>query len=539
MNAGRIEAAYKILTVAVRDRAPSADVLALHARACVATWRTAEALASAERAVAEAPESAEAHLALARVHEARRRHLAAIREAREAIALAPSDARAHMALGEFLSGGGLVGTADPEGAADAFREALRLDAQSIRARWGLAKALVALGRSAEAALEVDAVLERAPGYAGAYLLRGTIRMRARDLAAAEEDFRASVTLDASNPTAHFNLARVLQLARRTEEADAFRESYGHARTRAARIEPAEISFREDSGNVRVGLLLAQLCLESRRAEKAWRVSLAVCSSAPPGLLPRAHLFRAEAALAAGRIEDGLASAILACDLLPGDAHPRVLASRLAEFSGDTEAALKYAREAVAADQSSAEAALLLGDALLAGEDPAGALSAYRQAGRLVPGDPRVMAGEGRALAQLGRHSEAEQHLSAALRIRPRNFRWRVHRGEVRLDAGNLRWAEDDLRKAAESLPGFAPAHRALERVLREGGEAAAADSAARRASELEHRVGKIEEGRAAFLKSPGDEAAAQTLATLMEESGRPAEALRVLSQSLEAGGRMP
>jgi Flp pilus assembly protein TadD len=90
---------------------------------------------------------------------------------RAAIARRPADAEPHRRLGAVL----LHGLGEPRAAEAEFREALRLGANEARVHGGLAMALVAQGRHADAVAAFDAAraldpryLDRRPGSRAAY-----------------------------------------------------------------------------------------------------------------------------------------------------------------------------------------------------------------------------------------------------------------------------------------------------------------------------------------------------------------------------------
>ena len=109
---------------------------------------------------------------------------------REAVALSPENAPLRRHLGDLLSGSGRHEEALAE-----YREALALD-PSDELRLSVAHEFLSLGRTGEAAVLVDAVLDGDASPAEALVLRSRLLLNEGDLAGAREAYRQAVAADA-------------------------------------------------------------------------------------------------------------------------------------------------------------------------------------------------------------------------------------------------------------------------------------------------------------------------------------------------------
>ena len=109
---------------------------------------------------------------------------------RQAVSLSPENAPLRRHLGDLLSAAGRH-----EEAADEYREALALD-PSDELRLSLARAFLALGRTGEAAVLVEVVLEADDSSAAALVLRSRLLLNEGDLAGARDAYRRAVAVDA-------------------------------------------------------------------------------------------------------------------------------------------------------------------------------------------------------------------------------------------------------------------------------------------------------------------------------------------------------
>ena len=107
---------------------------------------------------------------------------------RQAVSLSPENAPLRRHLGDLLFAAGRH-----EEAVEEYREALALD-PSDELRLSLARAFLSLGRTGEAAVLVDVVLEDGPS-AAALALRSRLLLNEGDLDGARDAYRQAVAVD--------------------------------------------------------------------------------------------------------------------------------------------------------------------------------------------------------------------------------------------------------------------------------------------------------------------------------------------------------
>ncbi|WP_165220612.1 tetratricopeptide repeat protein [Aquisphaera insulae] len=150
--------------------------------------------AAAERDFAKAiqadPNSARAHLGLARIHHAKGRLPQAIREYAEAVRLDPADAQGFVGRATALGAQG-----DLKGALADYERAIQINKDLAVAHVGQGAILIRLNRAAEAIAACARAIEIDPGNAKAYFNRAVARETAGDRAGAAEDFRRAAQLD--------------------------------------------------------------------------------------------------------------------------------------------------------------------------------------------------------------------------------------------------------------------------------------------------------------------------------------------------------
>lgn len=162
---------------------------------------------------------------------------------------------------------------------------------------------------------------------------------------------------------------------------------------------------------------------------------------------------------------------------------------------------------------------LLGAALLASGDAAGAEPHLREAVRLRPGSAEALNALGVALTQLGRPGDAEAALEAFRRAAaadPRDAAIRNNLGNALAARGDAPGALAEFREAARLAPDEAAGHRNAGLTLAE--------------------MGRFEEARAAFEEAvrlePGDAATLGDLANVLAQLGRADEAIARYREAL-------
>lgn len=335
---------------------------------------------------------------------------AAEAQLRRAVELEPGYAGAHMRLGKTLFARGRPG------AAAAFEKALELDPEIYPARVGLGQARLAEGRVSDAIALLEEVLRAQPrngraltALAQAYTRDGR-RQQAREIAERASD-AAEYNLFA-DPLMSRVVAEGVSSNLLWERAKAYLEDGNYPQAilglrQVVKLLPA---------NPGVHHQLAFAYRETGDAERAFR-----------------HLRRA-------------------VELEPERADARVqLAGMLLERQQPGEAA-EHLRAVYQAAPADPEAGWLLGRALSASGDVAGALTVFRdsaqraqRAGSPVPA--RAHDDWGSALARIGRFTEAVEHFRAALALEPGNAQSLFHLGLAMEGLGRPEEAVEHYRRA--------------------------------------------------------------------------------------------
>jgi tetratricopeptide (TPR) repeat protein len=172
--------------------------------------RVDEGIALSERAVALAPDYAEAHNDLGVGFSRQNRLPEAMREFRRALAIKPEYDEAENDLGIALSRSGEVDSAIVH-----FRRALEIDPDNASAEINWGNALVRVERPAEAIPHYERALTLSPGNVEAHLNWGVALAKEGKFADAAEQFRAVLAIDPNNTDAKDYLARAAALLRNT------------------------------------------------------------------------------------------------------------------------------------------------------------------------------------------------------------------------------------------------------------------------------------------------------------------------------------
>ena len=531
---GDVREAYRLAQAAVAEEPSSAAAHVALSRAALHTMRTRVGVAEADRAIELSPDDPGGHYYRALHMQRLFRNVGAIESAREAARLAPNDPRNHVLLGELHFGGGMVGTADYEAAQAAFRQALALDPANERARFGHAKALILAGKHDQGLPEIEAFLVNRPYHGEARYLRGLSRMRLRDLAGAEDDFRRATRLVPDMAAAHFNLARVLQMQERGEEATAYRSLYERVKELAKSAHNAAVPYHI-SGDPSAALAYGQALAEIGRTDDAITVLDSAAADHPANASVGVAL--AEILRQAGFLDEAWTVIARTSDAHITEVRPHVTAAIVAAEREDHSLALEHARVAHQMAPDSPDIALIYAGALIRAENFDEAVRVLEGARTLAPGEPRVIGGLGEAFVQAGRAEEGIRMLNEVLRLEPRNANWLHWRGVARSEA-EPRGAVQDLLDALRGAPNRVETYRALSSVLGVLGRGAEAAEADRRVTDLDARKERMRAVRAAYFSDPRNPEAASTLATLLEEVGREYEADRVRA-SVSAFGVEP
>ncbi len=304
------------------------DVLAALARLALSTGSAKDALGPAERAVALQP-SAETLATLALV-QLRLSDLAKAREAADkALALAATSPRAHDARGEIALAAGH--SAD---ALQAFGKALELEPRLVEARIGLAAALAAAGRSAEALVEARRAASEDTTSGEAAALAGLLMIAGHEGDAATWDQANAAAQDGALRNPHsavvqYRLGQVAELGPYPERAA---DRYRKALAIDAQFLPARLAlarFLAGHADVATAFTLAQELVK----DAPW--------NGEGQLLLGRELLRRK------KVSQALAPLGQAAELLPNVAEAHALFGTASFFTGDTDGAVSEYAKALA------------------------------------------------------------------------------------------------------------------------------------------------------------------------------------------------
>jgi tetratricopeptide (TPR) repeat protein len=155
----------------------------------------------------------------------------------------------------------------------------------------------------------------------------------------------------------------------------------------------------------------------------------------------------------------------ACSLNPRDPKPCVQAAAALLALDSFDAAAAAARAALAADQFSLDAQLLLGSALAGIHRFAEAEERLEAALALAPADPRPYQALGLVQQQRGNIKAAEVWLRKAVNMNPESAGARLDLARLYLDAGRSADGENELRAAVTAKPDDVDANEMLASYL--------------------------------------------------------------------------
>jgi Tfp pilus assembly protein PilF len=401
---GRLDEAAAALGAAGERAGTAAPAVRARVRASQSTFAlragtAGEALAFAREAL-EASAGPESLPALARA-EARLGLPAARETAERAVAAAPESAAAHLAIGDARLAARLAGEAEA-----AYRRAVQIDPRSAAAGAGLALALSVRGEAASALEAAHAATRADPHAAEARAALG-LALLARDPADGKGEAVAAVQeasfLEPKNPVVKLAVGRVFESRGQLDRAAA---AYGEAAALdpswpAPRVAALDVRRRQGDADRALAELRAlpeelrgageaQLLLGRLLAQKEdWGGALAALDLAVASLpgLAEAHARRADAAYNSGELGLAADSYRRAVELDPGNLAYRSRHALCLSDDGRGDEALSALLEVAARPEGqTAETFMALGGIYRALKPPrvAAAVAAYEKALKLDP-----------------------------------------------------------------------------------------------------------------------------------------------------------
>jgi len=360
---------------------------------------------------------------------------------RRALALAPDLAEAHNNLGNVLS---LQGRG--EEAAACYRRALEHKPTLLDAHNNLGVWLAGQGLTEAAAGHLRQVVRQNPAHGEAHLNLAKLLVKMSDRAGAAEHFR----LAAESPHASAELRR--------ESAVGLIACREASAAQAILTENVERDPLDSLSQRALSMVLAerQLLEESLfHARQALEIE------------PRDGLVHAELALllkAQGRMADARFHARTGVELSAGEARAHLILGSILESEGQIEEALKSYAEAVRLAPDMAEAHSAYGILLSSTDNLARALQSLRRAVELAPENPSVHNNLGIGLQENNQYDDARASFERALAIDPGLAQTYCNLAMLELQLGHVGEAERLYRRAFELKPDLPPAILGLVQV---------------------------------------------------------------------------
>lgn len=357
-----------------------------------------------------------------------------------------------------------------------LKKTLALDADHLVARNTLTRRYEELGEYDEVARLASGTLQRHPNSGEAHYFAGKALIKAGNAAEGFAHLQRAVALEPELAEAHYHLALVLRKQGRREEADA-----ALARSEALR----QKQHRDINASIQMNQ--ASLNLERGETGKAVEALRDVVNNQPDW--PDAHFRLGFAQLRAGDEMHASSSLRKAIELDPNYFEPHYFLGLMALRASRFQQARDYLQTAVRLRPSSPEAHRALGDALALGGSRRLAEAEYRNALRIRPNDPATLYPLAKVLADQKKLAESRRMQERANELsRPAEARSQaiaaLDEGNRKLQAGDLRAAIDQFRKAVSAAPDLPEARQFLGSALLSGGRVDEAIAELSKAGEL-------------------------------------------------------
>ena len=389
-----------------------------------------------------------------------------------------------------------------------YREAIRLTRDHPASHSGLARLLIVLDRSEEAAETLETALAATSPTSELYALRGAVAASRQKYDLAARSFRRAVDMDPASERGHFDLAFVLERQDSTAAAiSALRRGLDHI--------PSSVSLR---------LEFAELLSATAAYEEAGE-QLRLLLEADPALIPAyvalARIQRQRQNLASARkfVDAGLAIDASSVDLFAelgillleegeemeaisyleraiyrdpdlleacsalgrayeqtGDRERAQIVREYAEHARDHEGEMRLFKTAIALDKSDAVAFFAAGKMYAHLVRPLAASQALEVGLQIIPDDIEALSNLGIVLLSLHQLPRAIETYERILALDSTMLSAYANLGGALLVSGELERAVATFERALEIKPDFAPIHMGLARAYEQLGRGEAAEA---------------------------------------------------------------
>jgi tetratricopeptide (TPR) repeat protein len=348
-----------------------------------------------------------AHIARGKEYLKQDRYAEARIEFRSALQIDRKMAAAHFGLGEAALALGHM-----QEAAEAYYEAMRLDADNLEARVRVG-ALLAQYSTDESVKEAERLaneaLKRNPDYVEGRVLLGNVRIAQKLWDGAKAEFDRAISLDPQRVETHLNLARYYD-----QRADADPSQQATFRSQAETIYRQTIEKNPNSADAR--LAFGDFLSAHKRAAEAERQLLAALQSDPKNKLVLVALRRFyETQQRFDEAEKYLERLV---EFDPDKAAGRAQIIELHARTGRVHQAVSEYQQLLKDDPKYLRGYSRLAELLLELGDVNGATKNVEAALKLSPQDTDALLMRGRLLTLNGQYREAVNDLDQALRMEP-------------------------------------------------------------------------------------------------------------------------
>ncbi len=218
---------------------------------------------------------------------------------------------------------------------------------------------------------------------------------------------------------------------------------------------------------------------------------------------------------------------------PKDAQPHVFRGIVANMNSSWRPAAEHFQRACDLAPQRDDIRLQLANALLTLRNTAEAAGHFQRLLKSSPNDPAVQTGWGRTLLEMGQLDKAREIFTAALKTHPKDFDLLLALGQVELNANRLDVALPLLQLAVVLDPDDSEAHNTLASVLQRSGRASEARSHFEFVAKAQEVNSRIQALREKVTLQPKDLEARYEVSELLRGNSNPADRIQWLRSIIE------